>query len=201
MLRKIIEKAILMRNKLFFYIKNYLLIRKGLLVCDLKSLYIFQSVYLYRHGGNYTFGNHVQFGYYIGGRYKKGYCELQARSDEAEIIIKDYSAINNNFLAIACKKIEIGEHCRIGAHCEIMDFDAHNVNPELRSKMGKVKEVIIGNNVWIGNNVMILSGVSIGNHSIIAAGAVVTEPIPDNVIAGGVPAKVIKKIGSDNCSV
>ncbi|WP_308009368.1 DapH/DapD/GlmU-related protein [uncultured Fusobacterium sp.] len=54
--------------------------------------------------------------------------------------------------------------------------------------------IIIEKNVWIGANVTIVSGVRIGENAIIAAGAVVTKDIPANVLAGGVPAKVIKKI-------
>ena len=56
------------------------------------------------------------------------------------------------------------------------------------------REIIIGNNVWIGARTVILPGVKIGDNSIIAAGAVVTKDVPSNVIVGGVPAKIIKEI-------
>ena len=52
----------------------------------------------------------------------------------------------------------------------------------------------IGNNVWIGEGVHINQGVTIGNNTIIGSGSVVTKDIPDNVIAAGVPCKVIRKI-------
>ncbi len=52
----------------------------------------------------------------------------------------------------------------------------------------------IGNKVWIGAGAVITKGVTIGDDSVIAAGAVVTHDVPENVIAGGVPAKVIKAI-------
>jgi acetyltransferase-like isoleucine patch superfamily enzyme len=54
------------------------------------------------------------------------------------------------------------------------------------------KSIIIGDDVWIGANAVILPGVTIGNHCVIAAGAVVTKDVPDNTLVGGVPAKVIK---------
>lgn len=54
------------------------------------------------------------------------------------------------------------------------------------------KPIVIGNNVYIGNNVIILPGVTIGNNVIIGAGAVVSKSIPDNSVAVGVPARVIK---------
>ena len=57
----------------------------------------------------------------------------------------------------------------------------------------KTKQVIIGNNVWVGANCTILKGVSIGNGAIIAAGAVVTGDVPEYTIVAGVPARVIKK--------
>ena len=52
----------------------------------------------------------------------------------------------------------------------------------------------IGKNVWIGANATILAGVTIGDDTVIAAGAVVTKDVPGNTVAGGVPAKVIKRI-------
>ena len=53
---------------------------------------------------------------------------------------------------------------------------------------------VLWNDVWIGMDVILLGGVTIGNGSVIAAGSVVTKSIPENVLAGGVPAKVIKSL-------
>lgn len=55
-----------------------------------------------------------------------------------------------------------------------------------------VKEVIIGNDVWIGMRSIIMPGVKIGNGAVIGAGAVVTKDVPDNAIVGGVPSKIIR---------
>lgn len=52
----------------------------------------------------------------------------------------------------------------------------------------------IGKNVWIGSNATVLQGVTVGENSVVAAGAVVTKDVPANSIVGGVPAKLIKKI-------
>lgn len=54
------------------------------------------------------------------------------------------------------------------------------------------KPIVVGNDVYIGNNVIILPGVTIGNNVVIGAGAVITKDIPDNSVAVGIPAKVIK---------
>lgn len=56
------------------------------------------------------------------------------------------------------------------------------------------KSVTIGNNVWIGGRAIINPGVTIGDNTVIASGAVVTKDVPENVVVGGNPAKVIKKI-------
>jgi acetyltransferase-like isoleucine patch superfamily enzyme len=57
--------------------------------------------------------------------------------------------------------------------------------------------IVIGKKVWIGAQVTILPGVTIGDNSIIAAGAVVTKDLPANSLAGGVPAKILKTIGEE----
>ena len=80
----------------------------------------------------------------------------------------------------------------------MMDFEAHGTNPLERSKIGKIGEITLGNNVWIGNSVIILKNVKIGDNSIVAAGSVVLKGIyPPNTIIGGNPARVIAIISSD----
>lgn len=54
--------------------------------------------------------------------------------------------------------------------------------------------IVIGKNVWISSNATVVPGVSIGDGAVVAAGAVVTKDVPPNVVVGGVPAKIIKKI-------
>ena len=86
----------------------------------------------------------------------------------------------------------IGDHCFIGPNVS-MYTACHPLEADERNKFIEWAEPItIGNNVWIGGSVTILPGVTIGNNSVIGAGAVVTKNIPDNVVAGGNPAKIIK---------
>ena len=96
-------------------------------------------------------------------------------------------------------EIVVGEHCCIknskivcGRTCKVIFGNnvslIHNVVIDCYFK-GTIK---IGNDVWIGANVSILAGVNIGNGAVIGAGAVVTKNIPENAIACGNPAKVIK---------
>ncbi|MDP4083377.1 MAG: sugar O-acetyltransferase [Bacillota bacterium] len=91
-------------------------------------------------------------------------------------------------------EIRIGDKCFIAPGVHIYTA-THPLNPiERISGKEYGKPVKIGDNVWIGGRSVINPGVTIGNNVVIASGAVVTKDIPDNVLVGGNPAKVIKKI-------
>ena len=87
--------------------------------------------------------------------------------------------------------VYIGDGALIGHHCMIATLN-HEFDPKHRQELHP-KPVKIGRNVWIGANVTILPGVTIGDGAIIAAGAVVSDNVPANTVAGGVPARIIKK--------
>ena len=74
----------------------------------------------------------------------------------------------------------------------------HPISPKgRRNHLAQASEIRIGNDVWLGANVTVLPGVSIGNNVVIGAGAVVNMDIPDNSLAIGVPARVIREIEND----
>ncbi|WP_025761926.1 acyltransferase [Dyadobacter tibetensis] len=101
------------------------------------------------------------------------------------------SGFINRFAKIRCfKEINIGHNVAISENVTIWDSDAHELVDSTRPK---AEPITIGNNVWIGLNVTILKGVTIGDGSIIGAGSVVNKSIPENCLAAGVPAKVIKR--------
>ncbi|WP_419954213.1 maltose acetyltransferase domain-containing protein [Neobacillus niacini] len=91
-------------------------------------------------------------------------------------------------------EIRIGDNCFIAPGVHIYTA-THPLDPNERIS-GKEygKPVTIGHNVWIGGRAVINPGVSIGNNVVIASGAVVTKDVPDNVVVGGNPAKIIKPI-------
>ena len=114
------------------------------------------------------------------------------------------------------KNITVGENVFINACCHFQDHGGvtlgdgsqigHNVvfatlnhalGPELRA-ITSPAPIVLGRNVWIGSNATILQGVTIGDNAVVAAGAVVTKDVPANTVVGGVPAKVIRAIGSSD---
>lgn len=125
------------------------------------------------------------------------YVFFNPRTKSSLIRIGKNSWVGNHFSAISeGPGIEIGEGVLIGTRVEIYDSDFHAVSPMHRMKSTpKTGKVLIGDDVWIGNNVTILKGTEIGSHSVVAAGAVVSGKFPSNVILGGVPAKIIRNIG------
>ena len=113
---------------------------------------------------------------------------------------KNITIGKNVFMNSGCKLqdqggITIGDGVLIG-HNVVLATLNHDMDPQKRSTLHPAP-IIIGNNVWIGANATIIPGVTIGEGSIIAAGAVVTKDVPANVIVGGVPAKIIKIIETD----
>ena len=97
------------------------------------------------------------------------------------------------------KNITIGKNVFINSGCHFQDQSVvlatinHSLVPG-ENRKNYYAPVKIGNNVWIGSNATVLPGVTIGEWSVIAAGAVVSKDVPSYTVVGGVPAKVLKKI-------
>lgn len=124
-------------------------------------------------------------------------------------VIESYSCINN-----AVGDVVIGDHTRIGLHNTIIGpvtigshvnlaqgitVTALNHNFEASERRideqgVSTQQVTIGDDIWIGANAVVLPGVTVGNHCVIAAGAVVTKDVPPHSLVAGVPAKIIKQI-------
>ena len=104
---------------------------------------------------------------------------------------------NYNVTILDIAPVKIGDYVMIGPNTLITTV-GHPLSPLGRRKhLGKAEPVLIGDDVWIGGNVTVLPGVTIGSNVVVAAGAVVTKDVPDNCVVGGVPAHVIKTLEND----
>ena len=110
------------------------------------------------------------------------------------IILEDNIYINFGCIILDCAEVRIDSNTLIGPNVGIYAVN-HSIDPKERINGGCFgKPVHIGKNVWIGGDVKILAGVTIGDNSIIGTGSIVTKDIPSNVIAVGNPCKVIREI-------
>jgi maltose O-acetyltransferase len=110
------------------------------------------------------------------------------------IYIGNHVFFNLNCMIIDNNKVEIGDHVMIGPGIQIYTA-AHPLDAESRNKGWEVtKPVTIKESVWIGGSAILLPGVSIGERSVIGAGAVVTRDVPPNVVVAGNPARIIREI-------
>lgn len=180
-----------------YYLKWRYLLFRGAMIKRGASVTINQPTFF--HGnGRISLGEGVVFGFVHGGYYRKHVSELIARLEISRITLGEGTLCNNNLLISAWESIEFGCNCLIGHNCEFSDADGHELDPARRLEFpGVVKPVLIGNNVWFGNNCKVLKGTKIGDNSIVAAGSVVSGEFGANVIIGGVPARVIKLIDID----
>jgi acetyltransferase-like isoleucine patch superfamily enzyme len=111
--------------------------------------------------------------------------------NNAELEIGDNSYINDGVNICATQSIRIGHNVKIGDMVYIYDTDFHAVSPDAPTNHAPVS---IGNNVWIGANSMVLAGAVIGDHSVVAAGSIVTGTIPARSLSAGSPARVIRTL-------
>ena len=133
-----------------------------------------------------------------------------AIGEKGSCSIGDFTLVNGA-LIMAEERIEIGSHCLISWNVGLADSDFHPLDAAQRWIDARAlapffegrpprpalltKPVIIGDNVWIGMNAVILKGVKIGDNSVVAAGAVVTKSVPPNVVVAGNPGIVVRKLG------
>mgnify|MGYP001404532548 CR=1 FL=1 len=197
-MRKILGKIVSIRNRIIR--RLFIILQCKLKRIDLKigNKVSFNQQAVINGKGSVIIGDKVSIGYKLGGNYYKNRSEFQPRYKDAVIEIGDEVAFNNNIFICCAQRVKIGNNCLVGEGVTILDFEAHGTSPYNRHKLGNKKEVIIGNNVWIGSKVIILKGAKIGDNSIIAAGSVVLgKEYPSNVIIGGNPARIIKEIENE----
>jgi acetyltransferase-like isoleucine patch superfamily enzyme len=146
--------------------------------------------------GHISFGNDVQIGFFPSPFYHDGSVYLEAREHGATIRFGHRIMANNN-LKVVCERtsVDIGDDVLMGTSVEIIDSDFHEMDPQRRNAGNhRTAPVRIGNNVFLGSNVRIMKGVTIGDNSVVGNGAVVIDDIPADCIALGNPAKVIRHL-------
>jgi maltose O-acetyltransferase len=147
--------------------------------------------------GSVIFGKNVNLGYNSSPFFYNSYIYIEARNTESKIELEAGVYINNNTCIISegNEGIKIGANTLMGTNVTIYDSDFHELHPGKRfTGIPQTAGVSVGKNVFIGSNVTILKGVQIGNNSVIGSGSLVVNSIPENVIAGGNPCRVIKSI-------
>lgn len=121
-------------------------------------------------------------------------CELTAH-DDGRLEIGDRVFVNYGASISAHTLVRIGNDCKIGQHAIILDCDYHDLEHPLHDGgHGPSRPVVLEDGVWLSARVTVLKGVRIGRSSVIAAGSVVTRDIPAGVLAGGMPARVLRPI-------
>lgn len=110
------------------------------------------------------------------------------------ISVGDYFYSNHGMIITDGAKVTFGDNVFVVPNCCFTTAE-HAIDPEMRKSGVEIaKPITIGNNVWIGAGSVILAGVEIGDNTVIGAGSVVTRSIPENVVAVGVPCRVMREI-------
>ena len=96
-------------------------------------------------------------------------------------------------------RVVLEDKTYLAGGCHLVGYPGHTLDPEPRAKRlpdtdDQCGDIILKRNVWLGSNVTVLAGVTIGENTVVGAGSVVTKDLPANVMAAGVPAKVIKSL-------
>lgn len=124
----------------------------------------------------------------INGRFTLFYGEDVVLFKNSQLLLDDGCVANSNLILRVHDKITIGKNCLIGHNVVIMDGDGHQIDNK-----NTTKPIKIGNHVWIASGATILKGVTIGDNSVIGAGAVVTHDVESNSLVVGNPAKVVRR--------
>lgn len=115
-----------------------------------------------------------------------------------DIVLKPRANISSNCTLFSSNRLTVGEGVMVGAYCYFLsggEYDHTDPTPFADQAGTETRgELTIGKNCWLGARVTVLDAASIGDHSVIGAGAVVTRPIPGDSLAVGVPARVVKSI-------
>jgi acetyltransferase-like isoleucine patch superfamily enzyme len=171
-----------------FYVRHYLVPQ---LECLGSNSFIVKPWHIEVFGSPVRIGSHITL---LGCSDKKTRLTVWSEKQDIEgITIGDHVLISPGVRISAANSISIADSCMLASHAYITDSDWHGIY-DRSLPPAKLSRVVLEENVWVGDSAIVCKGVTIGRNSIIGAGSVVTSDIPANVIAGGNPARVIKKL-------
>lgn len=133
--------------------------------------------------------------------------QFGSQSFQPSILIGRGFAVADNLHISCINKIEIGDNCLFGSGVYISDHNhgaykgvdqSEPFEPPVKRRLVSFGSIVIGSNVWLGDNVVIVGSVKIGNGVVIGANSVVTKDVPDNIIAVGSPLEILKKFNESN---
>ena len=134
-----------------------------------------------------------------GGSIKCGRLFLRCKTIPVEVgagkngslVLGERVFMNTGATVVANHSILVGDDCLIGDLVAIFDTDHHPMEPSRPTRFAPVR---LGSNVWVGRSAIILPGVTIGDHAVIAAGSIVTGDVPARTLMAGVPARPIRTL-------
>jgi acetyltransferase-like isoleucine patch superfamily enzyme len=185
-------KSFPMRVRMKLLRRKYEFLHEKVVLCNIPNFYLEEEADVEIGDGVLLNSNKKSYPH---GMYAS--CKLYVTRG-AKLYIGEKTRIHGSY--IRCEEhVHIGKRCLIAGNCNIMDTGGHTISADdvskrITDKNYDVKPVNIHDDVWLGLNVIVMPGVTIGRGSIIAANSVVTKDIPEKVIAGGVPAKIIRKL-------
>lgn len=117
-------------------------------------------------------------------------------SERPQFHVGNGTGLSHQCEFIIGKRITIGSNCRIAGRVRMADSHGHPIEPGARLRGDPpedhdVRAITIGNNVWLGTGATIMPGVSIGDHSVVAAGSIVTKDVPACTVVAGIPARIV----------
>ena len=120
--------------------------------------------------------------------------DCKIRSHEGEVSIGAKTVMGQECTISSYQHVSIGRECIIADRVMLIDFDhgVTEVERPIREQGIYKRDVRVGNNVWMGYGACVLRGVSVGDNSVIGTSAVVTRDLPENAVAAGVPARVVR---------
>jgi acetyltransferase-like isoleucine patch superfamily enzyme len=130
-----------------------------------------------------------------------GHSTLIGRTDtfEPSLTIGDNVDIGWQTTISVGTRVEIGDNVRLAGRCMLAGFPGHPMDPADRAAgaadtIAQIGDIVLERDVWLATGVMVMAGVTIGQGTVVAAGSVVTKSLPPRVLAGGIPARVIRQL-------